>query len=67
MCKKRDSGAYYGSKIHAGVSYGKKKMWFQTNKCSVLESLSESKTDESWTQYSYGMLYSEPAGDDQCM
>ena len=27
-CKKRDSGAYYGSKIHAGVSYGKKKMWF---------------------------------------
>ena len=27
-CKKRDSGAYYGSKIHAGVSYGRKKMWF---------------------------------------
>lgn len=42
---------------------GRKKCGFKLTKCSVLESLSESKTDESWTQYTHSMLYSEPAGD----
>lgn len=47
MCIKRDSGAYYGSKILAGVSYGKKKMRIQAYKCSILESLPEPEIDES--------------------